>query len=238
MTESDEKRIHEAAVNTEVLRLPKQTLATFGTTSIHYYLITEPSYPEVIESKTSETVIREGRVIAQKPKIVTPYYLSQLEGFSGTATRYFKMLVREVGANAAGIFYTYKNDATELSIVSEHWKSVAARLIDDIERRGDSLASVIKGQDDLWDVSIMKFIFEVTRNSLQDNVSQMGARGLLNVDASGLPREAGLRIEELFWQVSRGEREPDDLKSELDRWGVFGEYEDRFLRLFQKRRKH
>jgi hypothetical protein len=58
----------------------------------------------------------------------------------------------------------------------------------------------------------------------------------LNTDAQGVPADARLRIEELFRQVARGEREPRELKEELDRWGLFDEYEDRFFTLFGKGR--
>jgi len=80
----------------------------------------------------------------------------------------------------------------------------------------------------------MKFIFELTRNSLEDNIRQMGARGLLDMDASGVPADARLRIEQLFRRVSRGESDPRELKAELDRWDLFDEYQDRFLSIFRK----
>src|SRR5690606_40409277 len=50
---------------------------TFGISDIHYYLLTEPVYTD-ITGNTEETVVREGRVIAERPKIVTPYYLVNL----------------------------------------------------------------------------------------------------------------------------------------------------------------
>ena len=109
------------------------------------------------------------------------------------------------------------------------------RLNDEIDRRGDPLASIIRGEDALWDVSLLKFIYEMTRNSLRTNMAQMGRRGLFNVDASGLPLDARLRIEEMFRQVLKGERDSQDLKDELDRWNVFAEYEDRFLSLFRRK---
>ena len=42
------------------------------------------------------------------------------------------------------------------------------------------------------------------------------------------------RIEQMFNEVAQG-RNPDDLKHELDRWGAFEFYEDRFLNLFRGR---
>ena len=231
----DDEKIRDAIRHTEILRLPKQTLATFGTTNIYYYLVTEPAYSELIKNVT-ETVVREGRVIAEKPRIVTPYYLSRLEGFSPDARRYFDMLIKTYGSNVPGLFYTYKNEPKEMNIVSDNLLSVVGKINADIDKRGDPLASIIKGEDEFWDVSLMKFIYEMTRSSLRNNLSQMGSRGLLDVDTSGIPVDAKVRIEELFGQVARGEREPRELKEELDRWDLFEEYEDRFFTIFGKGR--
>jgi len=231
----DDERIRQAVKHTEILRLPKRSLATFGTTNIYYYLVTEPAYSELLKDVT-ETVVREGKVIAERPRIVTPYYLSRLEGFSSDARKYFDMLIRAHGANVPGLLYTYKNEPKELTIVSDNLLSVVNKLNDEIDKRGDPLTSIIKGEDELWDVSLMKFIYEMTRSSLRDNVLQMGARGLLDIDSSGVPVDARLRIEELFRTVSRGEIDPSELKEELDRWNLFEEYEDRFFAIFRKGR--
>jgi len=231
----DDERIKYTVQHTEILRPPKQSLATFGTTNIYYYLVTEPAYAELIDNVT-ETVVREGRVIAEKPRIVTPYYLSRLEGFSLDAKRYFDILLKAHGPNAPGLFYTYRNEPRELNIVSDNWLSVVEKLNAEIDKRGDPLASIIKGEDELWDVSLMKFIYEITRSSLPDNLFQMGTRGLLDIDSSGVPADARLKIEELFDKVSKGESDPSELKAELDRWNLFDEYEDRFLTIFKRGR--
>jgi len=233
--ETDDERIRYAVKHTEILRTPKQSLYTFGTTNIYYYLVTEPVYSELMKN-TTETVVREGRVVAERPRIVTPYYLSQLEGFSAEARRYFEAAMREYGSNVGGLFYTYKNEPKELNIVSDSLLSVVDRLNAEIDKRGDPLAAIIKGKDELWDVSLIKFIYEVTRSSLQDNLMQLGNRGLLNIDSAGIPADARLRIDALFQEATKGESEPGDLKEELDRWGLFEEYQDRFFNLFGKRR--
>lgn len=231
----NDERIRWAVEHTEILRVPKQSLSTFGTTNIHYYLVTEPAYSELVKNVT-ETVIREGRVIAQRPRIVTPYYLSRLEGFSPEARRYFEALIRTHGGDSPRLFYTYKNEPKELNIVSDNLPSVVSKLNEEIDKRGDRLTSIIQGEDELWDVSLMKFIYEMTRGSLRNNLLQMGSRGLLDVDAGGIPVDARLRIDELFRKVTKGELEPSELKAELDRWNLFEEYEDRFFNIFKKGR--
>jgi len=230
----DDERIEDAVRHTEILRLPKQSLATFGTTNIGYYMVTSPAYAE-INKKSSETVIREGRVIAERPRIVTPYYMSQLEGFSADARKYFNTVIQNYGEDAPGLYYTYRNEPGKLTIVTEEMKAVLDRLNSEIDRRGDPLVTIIKGQDELWDVSLMRFIYEITSISMHDNLSQLMSRGLLDVDKGGVPMDARLRIEELFARLAKGELNPAELKDELERWNLFEEYQDRFFNMLRRR---
>jgi len=227
----ENERVEYAVSQTEVLRRPKQALATFGTTNIYYYLVTEPSYTEFCTGE-EETVVREGRVLAERPKVVTPAYLRNVEGFSEDARAYLDMIAKEHGPNVPGLFYGYRNDPKETHIVSSDMMSVVRRLEEQIDKEGDPLTAIVRGVDELWDVSLMKFIFDLTRNSVGNNAYELGARGLLDVDRSGVPLGARGAIEKAFSLVKRGELEPSALKMELDRWGVFEEYEERFFRLF------
>jgi hypothetical protein len=230
----NDERLEYAVRHTEILRLPKQTLATFGMTNIGYYLVTEPVYSE-LEKDVTETVVREGRVVAERPRIVTPHYLSQFEGFSPDAKRYFNMLLKKYGPNAPGLFYSYRNEPKGLTIVAGSITAVVDKINAEIDKRGDPLVAIIKGEDECWDVSLLKFIYEMARNSMENNLLQLQSRGLLDVDAGGVPLDAKLRIEELLGEVSKGKIKPGELKDELDRWGLFEEYQDRFFTIFRKR---
>ena len=230
----NDERIMEAVRSTEIIRPPKQSLATFGSTNIYYYLVTEPVYSGLAGSN-NETVIREGKVIAEKPKIVTPYYLSHLEGFSAGAKRYLEMLIATYGPYTPGLLYTYRNEPKELNIVSERLIAVVDKLNTELDRKGDPLVSIIRAQDEFWDVSLMKFIYELTRHSINSNMQEMGSRGLLNMDAAGVPADARIRIEELFSRVAQGNADPAELKAELDNWELWEEYQDRFLGMFKRR---
>ena len=53
-----------AIEQTWVVRFPKQLLATFGSTNISYYVVTEPIYLEN-ETAASEGVVRTGKVVAE-----------------------------------------------------------------------------------------------------------------------------------------------------------------------------
>jgi hypothetical protein len=125
-------RIEFAAKNTVILRLPKQKLSTFGQTHIKYYMVTEPIYNELGINNT-ETILRQGYVIAEKPRIVTPYYLSRLEGFSSEARNYFNRISEIYGADSPGIYYTYRNESRDLSIIPDILDSVVDKINKDIE---------------------------------------------------------------------------------------------------------
>ncbi len=228
----DPETIRQVALRTEVLRPPRQALATFGATDVAYYMVSEPVYAELV-GEVRETVVRHGRVSAQRPQIITPRYLLNLfHGFEH-GEEFASFLAEACGPNSPGLMYSYRNELEETSIVSDPLPIVARRLADDLERQGHNLAAVIQGVDHLWDVSLMKFIYELTTSSLGHNVAELAHSGLLGMEG-GLPRGARARIEEMFAAVARGAINPAELKAELDRWGVFGEYEDRFLDLFRR----
>jgi hypothetical protein len=229
----DDERMKQAVAHTEIIRAPKRSLTTFGTTNIYYYLVTEPVYAELMPN-TRETVVREGRIIAEKPRIVTPYYLSSLEGFSDNARRYFDTLIQTYGHNAEGLLYAYRNEPKEMNIVSDNLLAVVSKLNEKIDKNSDPLTTIIKGLDEMWDVALMKFIFEMTQRSVGHNARQMDARGLLAMDDKGIPAGARAAIQGMFRQAAAGNMDPRVLKDELDRWNIFPEYEDRFLSLFRK----
>ena len=213
---------------TRVVRLPRQYLATFGVTRLHYYVVTKPLYQELAPGK-DETVVREGTVVAERPAMVTPTYMLNLDGFGDDARRYMEDLVRKLGPNSPGLLYQYRNEPEGMEIVGDEVSAVAQRIAGDLDSRSVDLASVIQGVDELWDVSLLKFIYEYTAASLSSNLGEMKNMGLLEPDpGTDLPRGAVKRIEEMFQQVRQG-LDPAVLKTELDRWGLFEQYQDRFF---------
>jgi hypothetical protein len=228
-------RIEDAVRNTHVVRPPQQALATFGQTIIKYHLISRPVYADLdIGGPKDETVVRDGVVRAERPQVVTPYYLSRLEGFSENASRYLQYLMREYGPSAPGLLYTYRNEHAGTNFVSGRAEEVAARIMDSLDREKRALEAVIHGVDDLWDVSLMKFIFELSNSSARSNFNELRSMGLLE-SKGGVPEDARRRIESMLEQARRGELDPSVVHRELERWGVFDEYEDRFLGLFRGR---
>jgi len=228
-----DERIEYTLAHTEVVRHPRRKLSTFGVTSVGYYLVTEPLYADPADG-VKETVVRDGRVIAEKPKIVTPTYLARLEGFGENARQYIEKLMQE-NPYAPGLYYSYRNEAGTLNIVSDPMEVVIYRLNEEVERGKDPLVGIVKGVDELWDVSLLKFIADLTDQSVHGNIADFQRRGLFSIDDAGVATHARYVIEQLFERAAGDLSAISDLKLELDQWGLFPEYEDRFLSLFRRR---
>ena len=231
----DDRDWMRAIEQTWVVRFPKQNLATFGSTNIAYYVVTEPIYRDM-EPDKQEGVVRTGRVLAERPAVITPTYAQRLDGFSPEAYEYLRHMAQTQGPNSPGILYQYKNEADKVDIVSGVASDIANRIGEDLDRRKEDLSVVMVGVDQLWDVALLKFIYEFTASSAIQNVQEFQARGLLDPQPQqgGVPKAAVQQIERLFQEIERGAN-PDILKRELDRWGLFEHYEDRFLGLFRGR---
>ncbi len=225
MMETDDK-VRYALQNTELVRAPQQSLATFGSSVIDYYVVTE--------LVGNLSVVRDGKVIAERPKIVTPAYLVNVEGFSEQARRYIAMMARE-RPHDSGIFYRYKNEPKGMNVVSEPIKQVISKLSSQMEEERNPLSTIIRGVEELWDVSLLMFIYELTTKSVHTNMTEFNRRGFLDIDAGGVPQGARDYIEELFEQASRNLSRAPELVVELNRWGLFQEYQDRFFALFRRK---
>jgi len=223
--EMDDK-IKYALEHTELIRSPRQELATFGSSVIDYYVVTE--------LVGNVSVVRDGKVIAERPRIVTPIYLVNVEGFSEQARKYISMLARE-SPYESGIFYRYKNEPKGMNVISEPIKQVINKLSSQIEEQHKPLSTIIKGVEELWDVSLLMFIYQLTNRSVRANIAEFNRRGFLDMDASGVPQGARDYIEELFEKVSQNLSRAPELVMELNRWNLLPEYQDRFFALFRRR---
>src|SRR2546430_5417451 len=73
-----------AIENTQVIVAPEQKIATFGSTSFNFYLISE------LMDRVDQIRVRSGKIHAERPQILTPEHYCRLllEGFGEKAERY------------------------------------------------------------------------------------------------------------------------------------------------------
>ena len=142
--------------NTKILLSPKNMLSTYNQTKVRYHIVTEPVYEDSFELKSEESVIRHGVVTAQNPKVITSDFIYRMSGFGDEAKSFLKELNRVLGKNEPALLYNYKNESTDLEIVSGNPDEVSNRIKSRLQSSKANHA-VIRGVNSLWDVSLLKF---------------------------------------------------------------------------------
>jgi len=165
-----------ALENTKVILPPQRRLETFGTTILNYHLITEEM------DAVNRMLVREGRIHAQKPELVTPDNFAKLllDGFGEKAERYADA-VSEFASQIAILKYgfSFRKDETRRYEVSGALAEVSDKVRAEVEAKGDPLATVLTGVDDGWEVCLLKFALDMVLASGGDHVRDLRRRGLL-----------------------------------------------------------
>src|SRR4026207_1713985 len=173
MTEDD---FQYAIENTRVILAPERQIATFGSTSFKFYLISE------LMDRVDQVRIRNGKIHAERPQILTPehYYRLLLEGFGEKAERYVDQL-REHARNIAVLRYGFQFRKTDLSEQTQRdsIETVINRTRRRVQSANEPLSAVIRGVDDAWEVCLLKFTIDLIERSSGGNIGDFRKRGLL-----------------------------------------------------------
>lgn len=165
-----------AIENTQVILAPERQIATFGSTSFRFFLISE------LMDRVNEVRVRDGRIHADRPQILTPEHFHRLllEGFGDKAERYIDQL-REHARNIAVLRYGFqfrKTDVTE-RMFRDPIEAVIARTKSQVQEMQEPLSAVIQGVDDAWEVCLLKFTIDLIERSSDGNIGDFRKRGLV-----------------------------------------------------------
>lgn len=219
-----------AVQNTNIVHHPSRALETFGATRINYRHLAElPDNPGKIR-------IREGRLEAHQPAIITPeaYAQQEMEGFGEEARKYLDFL-KENRDNIRILQYGYclSQEAFSEQIVTDSMAAVTARVLEDVRETKDDFAAVIQGVDDPWDVSLIHFFWLHAGASAPVNVREFEA-AQVRERADVLPPGVREEVEKAFAQAQANPNLIKDLGAFLRRKGVFEQYQDRFFNLVRR----
>ncbi|PYJ15338.1 MAG: hypothetical protein DME94_06695 [Verrucomicrobia bacterium] len=164
-----------AIENTHVIVAPERQIATFGSTSFDFYLISE------LMDRVDQVRIRNGKIHAERLQILTPEHYCRLllEGFGEKAERYIERL-REHARNIAVLRYGFQFRKTDLSeqMLRDSVDAVINRTRQNVERKNESLSAVIHGVDDAWEVCLLKFTIDLVDRSSGGNLGDFRKRGI------------------------------------------------------------
>ena len=172
--------IQYALETTRVLHEPDRRIDTFGETRFNFQLISE------LMDRAGEVRIRTGEIEAQRPRIMRPeaYRNVELEGFDESAKARFDKMIEHFereGKNLAFLQYgfQFKRGKVHEEIIHDSLETVRERVLEDYRRTGDPALAVIEGVDDAWEISILKFSFEMIMHSQEINTFDFKRRGLI-----------------------------------------------------------
>ena len=209
-----------AVHNTQIVHAPSRALETFGETRIHYYHLAElPDVPGKVR-------VREGRLEAHKPLLITPeaYVQEEMSGFGEQARQYLEFLKQnQDSVRILQYGYRLSQESFSEQIVTDTLAAVGDRVVEEVKRAEDPFAAVIKGVDDPWDVSLVHFfwlhVFERARRAEMEDST---------------PRAVREEVERAFEQAQANPSLVKDLGALLQRHGVFDRYQDRFFKLVRR----
>lgn len=222
-----------AVNNTEIVKMPSRHLETFGTTILNYHLVCS------LMDSVSQTRVREGRLQAHRPQIITPeaYSKTILEGFGDEARKYadwLKQHEKEVRLLQYG--YTLKKELFSEQVISENVKTIVERVEKEVKEKNDPFSAILVGVDEPWDVCLIKLFLEVIQASFPSNIRELEKQKMFE-DSGGLLRGVRAEIELAFVAAGKNPGLIKGLAATLQEHGVFEEYQDRFFALVKAARR-
>ena len=165
-----------AIENTRVLHEPDRRIDTFGSTEFEFLLVSE------LMDTANVSRVRTGRIEAHKPLIIKPTAVDEwdFDGF-GPEGRAFGQWVKHNIKNLAILRYAFQFKRTEVheELVHESIDVVCGRLVDEARTTGNPMRAIIHGVDDTWEISLLRFTFEMIEKSQGINLFDFKRRGLL-----------------------------------------------------------
>ncbi|MBI4062005.1 MAG: hypothetical protein HY403_11325 [Elusimicrobia bacterium] len=211
---------------TMVLREPKRRLATFGATRINYHLIS------AVDELPNRTRLREGTVVAQRPQILTPSaFVERFQGFGDEAAEFARWISTSYRDLLRGLEYNFRNQGLSARVLSEDPRLVADRMLADFDARDAADRTVIRCPDGAWSLALMKFTLDEAARSFPGHVRDLERRGMFSPDRGEGARRRR-EVEALLDAARRDRALAEALGRKLREYGLFEEYEDRFLSLF------
>ena len=164
-----------AAKSARFLVEPSHSLETFGNTLVNYHLVSE------IADRPNKIRIREGRLEAHQPLVITPNFSQiETEGFGDEARAYLEFL-KENERNLRILQYGYhlKSDNFSEQILTDSIEAVTDRVISSVKESNDMFASVLQGVDDPWDIAIVELWRREVSRSAGKNIKELNDSGKL-----------------------------------------------------------
>jgi hypothetical protein len=163
-------RWEKAYKNTEIIRPRVKPLLTFATTEMPYIFLAESAV------NIGDTIVRKGKVYAEKPSIIMPENLPHFEGFkfeeeldtSESMVTNF-LLVRGIRFPS----YKYNNKVESLDVFEGRLKKAEDKYRGRLQKKEDVHTGLIMGPEDAWQFSVLIYICTMAARSAEGDIKNM-----------------------------------------------------------------
>jgi hypothetical protein len=201
-----------------IVHAPKRALETFGTTKIHYHLVSE------LMDEVDQVRVREGHVYSERPQIITPDP-QLLSGFGEKAAAFAdEIAARGELVKILKYGLQFRKDPIREHIIHDALANVSDHVCAEAVTNDEDHAAVLVGCDELWEVALIKFAFDYVQSSVKTNLQE------LHEEETRGDRE----VEAAFAAARRDPSQIGRLGDLLRQHELFDKYEDRFFSLLRR----
>jgi hypothetical protein len=153
----------KALKETEIVRARVSALQTFQVTDVPYILLCESTVNQ------GDTVVRRGEVLVDKPSLILPPNLPQLEGFGFKNDQPFDeqaminfLLIRGISLPSL----KYNNKTVRLDVFEGGLDKAVKHYLAELQRQENVSTGLFIGPEDVWQFSLLIFICaQIARNT-------------------------------------------------------------------------
>lgn len=155
---------------TEVIRPRIQPLPTFEATPIPYIFLAES------QINHGDTVVRQGKVMLDKPSIILPSYLPQFEGFEfeknfANAEDYLTTFLLVRGIRFPSM--KYENKITSLDVREEKLPKAIDFFLHTLQKQENVSTGLVIGPEDCWQFSILILLCSQVVRSAEGDIRKI-----------------------------------------------------------------
>ena len=143
-----------ALKQTEIVRSRISALQTFHATQVPYILLSESSV------NLGDTVVRRGEVTVDRPSLILPPNLPQLEGFGFDQPQSFDeqsminfLLIRGVSLPSM----KYDNKTHQLDVFEGGLDKAVKHFLQELQQKENVSSGLLLGPEDVWQFSLLIF---------------------------------------------------------------------------------
>lgn len=165
-----EEKWKKAVSKTEIIRVRMTNLLTFESTTLPYVFLAESIV------NPGDTVVRKGKVIAEKPLLILPENFPQFEGFD------FKKDLKVNDDSVRTLFLMrgiafpslkYQNITSTIDISEGPLAKTIKENKRKLEKKEDLTTGLIAGLEDCWQLSILLYIATLVSKSAASDIQKL-----------------------------------------------------------------